>query len=381
MLYMRKSLLAVLSLATAILLTACSSSGGTDYGAYDSISSNSSGVKVDSTFGTGLFNSDSGQYDQNENEYTQNEDGYSQNEDDTKSDTKSDEVLLNQINEEKLVYRANLYIETMEFDSALQNLKSKISEHNGFIQNEEFMDGGHWDYYNSYRVNGERDYSLSVRIPTSKYQAFMSDMKGIGNVVRSNSNVENISQTYYNTKAYLESYQNQLEVLMGMYNNASNIADMLTIESRIAEVQAKILSLTTEVQSMDMDVAYSTIDVNLSEVIAYTEKTDPESQRTFFGRISEAFTDSYSNLIEFAQDLAITIIYNMYTIIFIVIMIIVIRSIVKRRKRTPKERKVTNMKNIKHTKLNGSKKDSDKESLEKLMNSLENVEPDSDKKE
>ena len=153
---MRKSLLAVLSLATAILLTACSSSGGTDYGAYDSISSNSSGVKVDSTFGTGLFNSDSGQYDQNENEYTQNEDGYSQNEDDTKSDTKSDEVLLNQINEEKLVYRANLYIETMEFDSALQNLKSKISEHNGFIQNEEFMDGGHWDYYNSYRVNGER---------------------------------------------------------------------------------------------------------------------------------------------------------------------------------------------------------------------------------
>ena len=227
----------------------------------------------------------------------------------------------------------------------------------------------------------ERDYSLSVRIPTSKYQAFMSDMKGIGNVVRSNSNVENISQTYYNTKAYLESYQNQLEVLMGMYNNASNIADMLTIESRIAEVQAKILSLTTEVQSMDMDVAYSTIDVNLSEVIAYTEKTDPESQRTFFGRISEAFTDSYSNLIEFAQDLAITIIYNMYTIIFIVIIIIVIRSIVKRRKRTPKERKVTNMKNIKHTKLNGSKKDSDKESLEKLMNSLENVEPDSDKKE
>lgn len=382
---MKKSLITTLALATAMLLTACSGSGGGSYSQVDSMASNSLGVTAESAAGTGWFNGANKGYDSISNEYDYgyeedySDEYYEQSETESGTEVKSDEALLNQINEEKLVYRADLYIETMEFDTALQNLKSKISEYNGFIQNEDFRDGGHWDYYNSYRVNGERDYSLSVRIPTNKYEAFMSDMNGIGNVVRSNSNVENISQSYYNTKAYLESYQNQLNVLMGMYDKASTIEDMLTIESRISEVQAKILSLTTEIQSMDMDVAYSTIDVNLSEVIAYTERLDPESQRTFSGRISEAFTESYTNLVEFVQDLVIGIVYNMYTLIFIALVIIVVICIARRSNKKLKERKVTNSNNIKPTKPLASKKNRDKQSLERLMNSLEDGDSNNDK--
>ena len=50
-----------------------------------------------------------------------------------------------------------------------------------------------------------------------------------------------------------------------MYNRTGTITEMLEIEARISEVQAEINSLTTKIQSMDMDVTYSTVTIDIEE--------------------------------------------------------------------------------------------------------------------
>lgn len=243
------------------------------------------------------------------------------------------EHLTMQINQEKLVYRADISMEAKEFDSAVAALKQSVSSYGGIIQNENFSDDTPYDYYydsSSYRkISGYKSFSTTVRIPTEKFNQFMSGLNTIGHIKYSNSQVDNITQQYYNNTAYLESYQNQLEVLQNMYNQTGSISEMLEIEKRIAEVQAEITMLTTEIQSMDMDVAYSTISIRLDEVTEYSETSREESEKSFIVRVVDEFTQSCTDAVDAIKGFILWVVGNFWALIFWIAVIVLIIKLIK----------------------------------------------------
>lgn len=223
------------------------------------------------------------------------------------------------LNPEKLVYRAGITIEVIEYDRAIEEIKNRIKEYDGLVQNENYSDSSYSTYANASSQVGYRNCYITVRIPTAEFESFLSAVGDVGHVTSQNSTVENISRQYYNSKAYLESYENQLKVLLEMYEKTTSIQEMLLIEERISNLQAEILSLTTRIQSMDMDVAYSTINITLREVIDYSKLVTPEEQRSFGDRVRIAFADSWDNFVSFLEGALFLLIGAIWPIIALAI--------------------------------------------------------------
>lgn len=350
--YMKKNL--VIILAMSLALVGCSGKSQNSAVVQESIGMNSMSMSAsDSIAGGASFDVGFNGYTE---DYNYKAEGIELDSIETESVKESvtnnrSSSIVDNINQEKLVYIADLRVETLDFDEAQKAIREKIDQYKGIIEDEQFYDGGYWDHYEGYRVSGERNVSITIRIPTEKYSQFMNEVNTIGNIVNARARVENISQQYYNSKAYLESYQNQLSVLQGMYNRAKTIEEMLQIEARISNVQAEILKLTTEIQSMDMDVAYSTINLQLSEVVKYSENPGVGDQRTFLDRLILECKDSWDSFLYFLESALFWFISSIWKIAIILGLVWVYMKFFRAKVKNRLKRDKKSSKSIKINKL------------------------------
>ncbi len=228
---------------------------------------------------------------------------------------------------EKLVYRSNVTIETLEYADALAKLRETIHSMGGFIQYESESDNDHdWYYSDHYKTRGTLEAYISCRIPTKNYPAFMEGLGNYGKIVAKDSTVENISQKYNDTSTKIESLKIQEERLLDMLDKAVTIEEMLNIEDRLEEVRYEINRLETDIRHMDMDVAYSYVDVRLTEVMEYTRDEVPTKKNTFFDRLKNTFADSADGFLGFCEEaLFAVILLAPYVIIIAVILFIICR--------------------------------------------------------
>lgn len=196
------------------------------------------------------------------------------------------------LSQEKLVYRCNITIESKTYEDSYQYIKGLIDKYDGFVQEEHQSDNDYGWYYADYvRENATRSAWLNCRIPSKNYDAFLAEVEEPNNnskVTNKTSNVENISQQYYDNGIRIEALNIQEARLLEMLQQADTIQDMLSVESRLTDVQTELNLLTNKRASMDMDVAYSYVDISLEEVMEYTVA---EEKSTFFTRMGDTFLD------------------------------------------------------------------------------------------
>lgn len=320
----------ILSMVMAVLLcisalTGCSSTSSSDsYYGTDSVASTSSWSSGTNNIAGGMSNEYKSSSDEYDSRYETENNG-SQVETDTSDKN---------IKSEKLVYTADIEIETTEFDDSVKRIDEMSSWYDCIIQNKQYYDSSDLMYGSDYWSNGYRTYSVVLRVPSESFTSFLDATGSIGHVTRSNSYVDNITQQYYSTQSYLESYENQLAVLQDMYKNARDISEMIQVESRITEVSAKILEYQNQMDVMDLDVDYSTINISLREVITYTDNPTAKDDGSFGRRIVKAAEGAWDGLVEFIEDSIIWVVESIFGLAIVAIIVIVtVRKIKKIRKK------------------------------------------------
>ena len=219
----------------------------------------------------------------------------------TTTNTSEQEQIKSQ---DKLVYTCNMTIETLQYKDTMKAIKDKITEFNGIIEYEEERDDSYGWYYEDYiKRNGTLHTYITIRIPSERYNEFLIALEGHGKVTNKSMNVENISKTYYETEATIESLKIQEERLLEMLKQADTIEDMITVETRLTEVQTQLNKYKTLLESMNMDVNYSTINLKIDEVLEYTATENPVKKNTFFDRLKNTIVDSWEFFLESLEDL------------------------------------------------------------------------------
>lgn len=114
--------------------------------------------------------------------------------------------------------------------------------------------------------------------------------------------------------------------------------DIITIESRLSEVRYQIESMESQLRTYDNQVDYSTVVINISEVVELT----PDVEESAFDRISTGFRRSTLNVIsgirEFFINLIIFIPYILIWGIVIIAIILIIRFSDKNTRKKLEER-------------------------------------------
>lgn len=289
------SILVVLAMA---FMTACGSSSGTSSSSYE----------MKYTGGDGMY----------DNGYYYDEEWYSEPAA-AAADSSDVRTSTQDIAKEyglKIIYTANLQIESTEYEECQKNILNKVREVGGYIEN------SNEDNYSS-----RRNLDLTVRIPVDKYDEFINSISGYGNLRSKSESSNDVTSQYMDVEARLKSLQTQRDRLEELALKAEDIETLLAIESQIAEVQYQIESYTSQRNFYDNKVSFATVYVYLQEVKVVTPTQD-----TFWSRLQNAFSGSWRELGQFLEGAPFFLIYAIPYIIIIAIITIIVVKIAKKSK-------------------------------------------------
>lgn len=269
------------------------------------------------------------------NSESSEEDSNASNGDETKD---AETAQKQDVAKDMLVYSSNISIDTLEWDKSVKNFKDMLADAGGFVETESMSDGSDtYSYYYIEENDKHKEYHASVRIPSSKYDGFLSGISEIGDIRNQESHVENMNQEYTDTKTTLKIYREQQKRLIAQIEKASDDY-ALRLQSELTELEIKIAKLQSRMNQIETDVAYSTVDIIIREVEKYSlhEKSD-----TFTMRISDAFRDSWKQFCNFLEGVLTVLIYTWYYIAFIVVIVLVIIHVDKKKKQKLLNRKLS----------------------------------------
>lgn len=236
----------------------------------------------------------------------------------------------------KLIWTADLNMETLDFDNMITAMNQSIADFGGYIESS-YVEGGE---RLSGRVNN-RYGNFTVRIPAAKLDEFLTQMGTIANVTSKSKSSENITLEYADNEARKATLELEEQKLMELLEQATILEDIITLESRLSEVHYRLDGYSSTLRKYDDLVDFSTVHISVSEVQKMTEV----KAETLGERISAGFSDSIYELKVFGEDLIVFLVARspilLVWAIVIAVIVLVIRALLKRKASKPhKERKL-----------------------------------------
>ena len=270
------------------------------------------------------------------------------------TEDESDQTLDVTLEKDKLVYTANVHLETTDFNNEVDMVKDLAESYGGVIQDESYRDGtDSYSYYSSNTVEN-RYAQLTIRIPSDKYDAFTSGVKQIGHLTNFSYSVDNISNQYNDTQAYIESYENQIEQLNKLYSQATTVSEVIEIESRISEVQTLLDRMRHRLQVMDIDVRYSTFYIYITEVSNFTLTKLELDNTPWYTKAGKYIADSATSFMQFMGTTVLGFIYTFWYIMITILIVAIVKFILyKKHERELRRFKLTHRDFIDFAEFNG----------------------------
>lgn len=259
------------------------------------------------------------------------------------------------VNKEMLVYRGELAIDTLDFDTSVNDFKALVNEKGGFIESESYTDNRSTSGYYAIDESEKRNvYSAMVRIPSSEYDAVINSAGSFGDVRNKSSNATNVTQQYGTYKSQLEIYETEYKRYLSLLEEATEDEYALMIENELFDVQLQIASLKSNITNLENDVAYSYIDITIKEVSKYEDA--PKKTDTFGDRFKNTCKDSWEGFLEAMEGLLFFIILNVYYLVIIAAIIIAIIIVIKkkRKKKALKNKTGAAVSNVKEAKTDSA---------------------------
>ena len=225
--------------------------------------------------------------------------------------------------EKKIIKTYRIYLESKAFDDALSLITREAERLGGYVS-QSFVSG-------NASTGRSRSASYTVRVPSADAEAYIATISEACNVRSTSLTTDDITDSYYDSKARMESLVEQERRLEAMMDKAQTLGEMLAIEDKLTDVRAQINALNKQIQLMDKSVDYSYIYVELSEVIEYHVE-DP----TYLQRLGESFGDSFVNFVEVLGEVLIIFVWILPFLLVGGVIAIVAITISLKKKRTKK---------------------------------------------
>lgn len=218
----------------------------------------------------------------------------------------------------KMVYTADLSLETKTFDSAAAALEQIVEDLGGYFENQCRDQSGSY-----------RSLTATIRVPADAFQAFLDQAGQTAHVTRQEKSGVSISEAYYDTESRLVTQRTKLERLQALLSKAEAMEDIISLESAISDTELQIERLTGSLRKYDSLVDYATVTLYLREV--YRLSTDQETPKTFGERLGSAFADGWQRGVEGLEDFAVGLARNWVTVVILAVLAAVAVAVLRRR--------------------------------------------------
>ena len=193
----------------------------------------------------------------------------------------------------KIIYTANLTLESKDYDAARAALDEALADADGYMESSN----------ESTYTGSSRSLSLTLRVPQEHYASFLAAAAQAGNLVNRSEQAEDVTSQYVDLEARLANLKAQRTRLQELQASADSLSDLLEIESSLSDVQYQLESYQSQLDWYSDQVECCTVYISLDEVQTYTPVDE-----SFSSRLRNALLDGWANFTGGVQDLAVIIV-------------------------------------------------------------------------
>lgn len=228
----------------------------------------------------------------------------------------------------KLIKRISLDMETLEFDTFMNELEQTITRFDGYIEDSNI-------YYGTYDYRKSRNASITVRIPANSLDSFVNNIGNKATITNKYESAEDITLSYLDTDSRKKALEIQQERLLELLKKAETMEDIIALESRLSEVTYDLERAQSTINNYDNLITYSTVNINLNEI---TRITNPEDE-TAAARIKAGLNNTLYDMKESSIEFTIWFVTNLPYILVIVIIAVIILLTIKNHKSHQRKQK------------------------------------------
>lgn len=236
----------------------------------------------------------------------------------------------------KIIYSADLIAQTTDFDAAISALEQQITAFGGFIERSDVNGDTNYDENGVASVVNRWAYYV-IRVPANRFEDFLHQTEGLGNVTSLSRYAENVTSQYTDYEARLSSLRTQEERLLSMLEKSEDVESLIALEQRLSDVRYELESIERNLKNLDMQISYSTVTLNLEEVEIYTPTV--AVQRTFGEKLSDALSTGWRRFVRNIQYFCIDFVTMLPGIVLFALIVLVGIFVVKKVLRGQKSRR------------------------------------------
>lgn len=201
------------------------------------------------------------------------------------------------LQQREIIYTGRIVLEVDDFEAARRNVSEAARVRGGFVSESRAQ---------LHRVD-EQPYRTGVvvlRVPSENFSVLMEEVEAGGTVVDSETSSEDVTDQLVDVEARLSSLRAERDRLRELFEGANETQDVLAVEERLSEVQTEIERLEARQQSLERQVAYSTITVELRE-----EPPEEDVERWYDVGPIAAFLESIDGVVVTLRALVVGLAY------------------------------------------------------------------------
>ena len=275
-------------------------------------------------YGSQGFSSNGSKYDHvTEAEMPAMEAGYNQKEDYSYSNDSTGSLISGSVanlgkENLKLIYTANMNLQTSDFEESEKALSALVTKFNGYFESVKMSNNG------IYSTSSYRHASYTVRIPAAGYADFVNAVGESSHIVGLSQSVQDVGESYFEIEGRLETLYTKQERLQALLKEAGNMTDIIELENALSDTEYQIDNLKGRLNHYDSLIGYSTVYIEMETV---TRPGSSITQDTSFGaRLARAFKDGLNIAADNFEYFILWVAENLIgIIIFAVIVILLIR--------------------------------------------------------
>jgi len=116
-----------------------------------------------------------------------------------------------------------------------------------------------------YEYGDRREYVLTVRVSPAKFDSINDLLKETGEIKEMTVNVDDVTKQYMDLDTRIKNKEVELSRLLAIYNQTTNVSDLLAVEREVTRVETELELLRSEKQSLESRITLSTISIAIFE--------------------------------------------------------------------------------------------------------------------
>ncbi|UUZ85551.1 DUF4349 domain-containing protein [Paenibacillus sp. P26] len=160
----------------------------------------------------------------------------------------------------KIIYTARL---TMQVD----NYQQKQAE----VQEAVRQSGGYILQFSEMSSASEKGGTMSIKVPASGFQPFLDRLERISPALQKNVQGQDVTEEYVDLDARLKAKQVAESRSLSFMEKATKTDELVAFSNELGKVQEEIERIKGRMRYLEQNVAYSTIELRISQIISSAE--------------------------------------------------------------------------------------------------------------